>query len=87
MNLIPDLRDPRIATQAFDLRAAGSDWLPVDPRRLLARIKREQREGDDVWKVVPWQRDCGGTKNRSYLALCEDGGIYAIFLRRAREIG
>lgn len=79
---LPELRQPRITAKAFNLRAHNSrnDWLRVDDRALLQRIKRQQREGIE-WRVVPWQRNLFGV-HRSYLAMCEDGSLYAIFLSR-----
>lgn len=78
----PDLCQPRIVAKAFNLRAHDSrnDWLQVESRALLQRIKQQQREGVE-WKVVSWQRNLFGV-HRSYLVMCEDGSLYAVFLSR-----
>lgn len=69
-----------IRATAHNLRTP--DWDRVSPHHLLRRIKRERREEQVDWKIVPWQRNEGGGINRSYLALSNEGGIYAIFIRK-----
>lgn len=83
MTQLPEKRRPRITSKAFNLRSitAGPDWERVDARALLRRIKHQRSEGVD-WKIVPWQRNLFGV-HRSYIALCEDGAIYAVFMRRS----
>lgn len=59
------------------------DWAGhVDERYLREWMQADAREGRP-WRIVPWMINPSTPISRSYLLLGPDGGLYAVFFRRA----